>query len=43
MKWVKRSLIAIVSLAVAALIGFQVFKNQIAEVAFRKAIGQCRS
>tara|TARA_R110001599_G_scaffold93331_3_gene243657 strand:- start:17755 stop:18858 length:1104 start_codon:yes stop_codon:yes gene_type:complete len=38
MKRVKRSLIAIVSLAVAALIGFQVFKNQIAEVAFRKAI-----
>lgn len=38
MKWLVRSLIGIACLAVAALIGFQVFKTQIAEAAFLNAV-----
>jgi ribonuclease Z len=38
MKWLARSLIGIACLAVVALIGFQVFKTQIAEAAFRNAV-----
>ena len=38
MKWLVRSLIGIASLILVALIGFQVFRIQIAEAAFRNAV-----
>ena len=38
MKWVLRSLVGIICLVVVAVLGFQLFKTQIAETAFKKAI-----
>jgi ribonuclease Z len=38
MKWVMRSLFGIVGLAAVAMLGFQVFKTQIAEAAFKRAV-----
>ena len=38
MKWFVRSLVGAICLVVVAVLGFQLFKTQIAEIAFKKAI-----
>ena len=38
MNWLVRSLVGIICLAVVAVLGFQLFKTQIAEVAFKRAV-----
>ncbi|MFT5931223.1 MAG: hypothetical protein ACI93G_000301, partial [Hyphomonas sp.] len=38
MKWFVRSLVGAICLVVLAVLGFQLFKTQIAEIAFKKAI-----
>jgi ribonuclease Z len=40
MKWIMRSLAGLACLAVLSLVGFQVFKTQIAAAAFKRAVAQ---